>query len=82
MRAEHAWWTVDPSGETTLEGGPPTVRATRLDGPGREVATVSGYSDDRHSWWPTKLTFPEQGCWLVTGKLDDTVVRIVVNARY
>jgi hypothetical protein len=78
---KHAWWTVDSSGATTLEGGPPTVRATRLDGPGREVATVSGYSDDSSSWWPTVLRFPEQGCWLVTGELDETVVRVVVMAR-
>jgi hypothetical protein len=27
------------------------------------------------------LTFPEPGCWLVTGTLDDTVVRLVVKAR-
>ena len=33
VRVKHAWWTVDASGETTLKGGPPTVRATRLDGP-------------------------------------------------
>ena len=80
VRARHAWWTVDSSGEATLEGGPPTVRSTPLDAPGREVATVSGYSDDSSSWWPTRLTFPEPGCWLVTGELDDTVVRVVVKA--
>ena len=81
VRAKHAWWTVDSSGETTTNDVPPTVRATRLDGPGTAVATVSGHSDDRDSWWVTKLALPEQTCWLVTGELDDTVVRVVVKAR-
>jgi hypothetical protein len=77
---KHAWWTVDSSGDATLEGGPPTVRATRLDGPGRGVATLRGHSDDGQSWWPAVLRFPEPGCWLVTGTRDDTVVRVVVKA--
>lgn len=80
VRVKHAWWTVDASGEATLKGGPPTVRATRLDGPGRQVATVSGYSGDTHSFWPATLTFPVRSCWLVTGERHGTVVRVVVKA--
>jgi hypothetical protein len=80
VRAEHAWWTVDPSGEATVEETPPTVRATRLDGPGHEVAAVSGRSDGTYSWWPTRLTLPAGSCWLVAGELGDTVVRVVVKA--
>lgn len=80
VRVKHAWWTVDSAGEATVEGGPPTVRATRLDGPGHEVATLRGDSNGTHSWWSTVLTLPEQGCWLVTGELDNTAVRVVVKA--
>lgn len=81
VRADHAWWTLDASGEATLADGPPSVRATRLDGPGRVAATVSGRSDDRSASWPTRLTLPGPGCWLVTGELDGTAVRAVVRAR-
>ena len=80
VRVDHAWWTVDASGEATVEEGVPTVRATRLDGPGRAVATLTGRSDDEAAWWRTRLTFPEAGCWLVTGELDGTVVRVVAKA--
>jgi hypothetical protein len=80
VRVAHAWWTVDASGDATLEGGPPTVRATRLDAPGRRVATVSGHSDDSLAWWPATLIVPVQSCWLVTGERHGTVVRVVVKA--
>jgi hypothetical protein len=78
--ARHAWWTVDAAGEATLETGPPTVTATRIDGPGEKVATVRRHADPPPSYWPTRLTFPDVSCWLVTGELDGTVVRVVVQA--
>jgi hypothetical protein len=81
VRAQHAWWTVDRSGRATSDVGPPVVRATRLDGPGREVAMLHNRADGPQTWWSAVLTFPEPGCWLVTGTLDDTVVRLVVKAR-
>ena len=78
--ARPAWWTVDAAGEATLESGPPKVTATRLDAPGHEVATVRRGSERTPAYWPTRLTYPDVSCWLVTGELDGTVVRVVVQA--
>ena len=78
--ARHAWWTFDAAGEATLGSGPPKVTATRLDGPGQKVATVRRRADPALPYWPTRLTYPDVSCWLVTGELDGTVVRVVVRA--
>lgn len=81
VQVRHGWWTVDSTGAATLGLGAPDVRATRLDGPGREVPTLRDRSDERGGWWAAVFRFPEPGCWLVTGELDDAVVRVVVKAR-
>ena len=80
VRERHEWWTVDSAGAATRDGGPPTVRATRLDGPGHRVATLRGRSDGSLSWWSARLTLPANSCWLLTGEQDDAVVRVVVRA--
>lgn len=53
------------------------VRFQRLDvpGPALTAQTVSGH--DRS--WAARLRFPSEGCWKVTGRLDDITLSFVVK---
>jgi hypothetical protein len=58
-------------------GGAPTVRYRRLDVPGA-VLTAETVSGDDGSW-AARLRFPEEGCWLITGRVDDVALSFVVK---
>jgi hypothetical protein len=64
----------------TSRFGPPSVQATRLDGPGTAKVGFGGYGHTGAlQFWPTGIDFSKPGCWLVTSSLRGTVVRFVVK---
>lgn len=81
-RVKHPWVTLDREmGEPTLLDGAPIVGATRMDGPG--VVAEAAYGNNAHTpqldFWATAISFPDTGCWEVTGTHGDTVVRFVAQ---
>ncbi len=81
-RVKRPWVTLDQDmGEPTLRNGAPSVGATRLDGPGVVAEAVYGNNAQtpQLDFWVTAISFPDTGCWEVTGTHGDTVVRFVAQ---
>lgn len=58
-------------------GGRPTVLYRRLDTP-EPVLTAETVSGDDGSY-AARLRFPQEGCWLITGRVDDVALSFVVK---
>lgn len=58
-------------------GGRPTVLYRRLDAP-EPVLTAETVSGDDGSY-AARLRFPQEGCWLITGRVDDVALSFVVK---
>jgi hypothetical protein len=58
-----------------------TVRGERLDAPGQmRVLSVNwGYSSDGRGSWASAVTFPDEGCWRLTGRVGDISLTYVVK---
>lgn len=64
-------------------GGPPAVVATNID----DAAVVTGEVDDYATafgtgglaFWPAAVSFPNEGCWTVTGTYGNTTVAFSVD---
>jgi hypothetical protein len=54
------------------------VSARQLDGPGRVRAVVPKSTRPATGPLPTLISFPEPGCWHVTGRLGRSSVEVVV----
>lgn len=58
-----------------------TVRGERLDAPGRmRVVSVNwGHSSDGRGSWASAVTFPSEGCWRISGRVQDISLSYVVK---
>lgn len=74
------------NGRLSEHGGPPDVKAERLDGPGAASASFAGVgyartsTDDGRSigFWPTVVEFPHEGCWHVTETHGTDSIRFIL----
>lgn len=72
--------TLDEQGDFTSSKGPPTLTAQRIggtqtaemEGTDSSIARVGGHVVQ---FWPTTLSFPQSGTWLMTESLKDTTLR-------
>lgn len=60
---------------------PLTVRGERLDGPGelRVVAVNWGSTNTGIGSWRSAVTFSDEGCWRITGRVGDIALTYVVR---
>jgi hypothetical protein len=65
-------WYVRPPGP---DASPPSLAARRLDGPGRATGEVGAATDAHGTWFASTITFPRTGCWQVTARHGDDVIR-------
>ncbi|WP_219415115.1 hypothetical protein [Pseudonocardia nigra] len=76
-------WVTFADGAPTATLGPPVVTATRRDAPGEATGRVEelsrAFGTGELVFWPASVTFPEAGCWTVTGTIDDRTVEFVVE---
>ena len=58
-----------------------TVRGERLDGPGElgVLAVNWGSTNTGIGGWRTAVTFPDEGCWRITGRYGDIALSYVVK---
>lgn len=73
-------------GRLSNHGGPPAVRADRLDGSGHASATIReenyAYATDHGKtikFWPTMIAFPDTGCWRITETHLGTTIHFTVR---
>lgn len=61
--------------------GPLDVRGDRLDAPGsmRVLSENWGYSSDGRGSWASAISFPSEGCWRLTGRVNDVSLTYVVR---
>jgi hypothetical protein len=78
-------WVTLSGQKPSPDMGLPQVSAVRSDGPSPVTATFAEYSrtfgTGSLAFWPSTLTFPDAGCWTVTGRLKDTTVEFVVDVK-
>jgi hypothetical protein len=84
-RLKYASFTLDSRGRPTSRTGPPTLDASRLDGPGTARGSTGGYAlgeaGSDNEFWPTTINFPARGCWLLTEALRATTIRFIIRVR-
>ncbi|MGH3411947.1 MAG: hypothetical protein ACRDPH_02570 [Marmoricola sp.] len=89
-RLKFGTFTLDARGRMSDAAGPPSLRATRLDGtdatPGDRLtssnyASANGPHGRIVRFWPTTITLPGPGCWALTETLHGATVRFVVRVR-
>jgi hypothetical protein len=73
--AEKFWWWRGPGVRGKL-----TVTGRRLDGPAPplEAEIPDGYGES--GFQATRLIFPSDGCWRVTGRVGEATLTFVVRA--
>lgn len=78
---QHGWLVKFPW--FTRPFGLPRIDARRLDGPGRFRSSVNAAIDEAGTFVTSSLVFSTAGCWEVTSRFDDSVVRfrLRVGAR-
>jgi hypothetical protein len=76
------WVTLDEDAPTS-ELGAPQVSATYAGAPAPIPATFADYArtfgTGGLAFWPATITFPDPGCWTVTGRLAETTVEFTVD---
>lgn len=73
--------TLDAQQHLTDRAGPPSLTAQRVDGPGTASGTVGGYAKlggQSAQFWPTVVSVPSGGCWVLTEQLTSTTIRFLV----
>jgi len=76
-------WVTLAEGTPSKSGGPPAVVANNTDDAGGVTGEVgdyaTAYGTGGLAFWPAEVSFPNEGCWTVTGTYGDTTVAFSVD---
>ncbi len=68
------WWRGDGTrGQLEISG-----RSLEKDSPALEAIIPDGYGDT--GFQATAIVFPSEGCWEITGRVDDAQLTVIVRA--